>query len=314
MKLLTFDDIKNLNVPPTLCYEWAVECISQKDNTMLPPKISIKQIEHGFMNVMPSVLTKIDAMGVKIVTRYPTRNPALLGQIMLYRQSTGEPLALMDGTYITALRTGAVATHSILTFAKSSFTDVGLIGLGNTARATINVLASIDKRRQYTIKLLRYKNQAEQFVERFKECANLKFIILDNEKELIETSEVVVSCVTYTDDLFADDECYKPGITVIPVHTRGFQNCDLFFDKVYADDCGHVKDFRYFSKFKNFAETSDVIAGQKKGRESDSERILVYNIGISIHDIYFAHKIYELMTGMPDDVELSKGCETKFWV
>ena len=35
---------------------------------------------------------------------------------------------------------------------------------------------------------------------------------------------------------------------MVPVHTRGFSNCDLFFDKVFADDYGHVKHFKYFDK------------------------------------------------------------------
>lgn len=75
-------------------------------------------------------------------------------------------------------------------------------------------------------------------------------------------------------------------------------NCDLFFDKVYADDTDHVKHFKYFNQFKRFAEVSDVLNGAAEGRQSDSERILVYNIGLSMHDIYFAAKIYQLAETM----------------
>lgn len=82
----------------------------------------------------------------------------------------------------------------------------------------------------------------------------------------------------------------KQGILVVPVHTRGFQNCDSIFDKVFADDEGHVKGFRYFNEFRKFGEIGDVISEKIKCRECDTERIPSYNVGIGLHDIYFAKK------------------------
>ena len=100
---------------------------------------------------------------------------------------------------------------------------------------------------------------------------------------------------------------------VIPVHTLGFTNCDLFFDKVFADDYGHVKHFKYFDKFKSFAEVSDVVNGIKPGRENDEERILVYNIGIALHDIYYAGQIYGKMENSATEVEFLPPTE-RFWL
>ncbi len=82
----------------------------------------------------------------------------------------------------------------------------------------------------------------------------------------------------------------------MPIHTRGFTNCDLVFDKVYADDTAHVHGFKNFGKFRFFAEVADVVNGKAPGRESETERILAYNIGLSIHDIYLAEKIYTAVT------------------
>ena len=91
----------------------------------------------------------------------------------------------------------------------------------------------------------------------------------------------------------ADNARYQPGTLLIPIHTRGFQNCDLFFDKVYGDDTNHVKGFRYFSQFKRYNEFGNVLLGEDRGRENDDERIIAYNIGLGLHDVLFAHKIYE---------------------
>ena len=80
---------------------------------------------------------------------------------------------------------------------------------------------------------------------------------------------------------------------MIPIHTRGFQNCDLFFDHIFADDKGHVEGFRYFSQFKKFNEFSEVLLGKAVGRSDNRQRISAYNIGLGLHDVLFASKIYE---------------------
>jgi ornithine cyclodeaminase/alanine dehydrogenase-like protein (mu-crystallin family) len=93
-----------------------------------------------------------------------------------------------------------------------------------------------------------------------------------------------------------DNNLYKNGVLVVPIHTRGFQNCDLFFDHVFADDTAHVSGFKYFNQFRKFNELSEVLLGKIPARQSNDERILAYNIGLGLHDIYFAHKIYERLT------------------
>ena len=82
------------------------------------------------------------------------------------------------------------------------------------------------------IRLLSYKGQELEFTKRFKEYSRLNFSIFENVEDLITGADVVVSCVTVAHGQFASDTCFKPGVLVVPVHTRGFQNCDLFFDQV----------------------------------------------------------------------------------
>lgn len=60
---------------------------------------------------------------------------------------------------------------------------------------------------------------------------------------------------------------------IVPVHTLEFTNCNLLFDRVFADDYGHVKNFKYFDKFKKFGEVSDVINKRIEGRTNEKERI-----------------------------------------
>ena len=94
---------------------------------------------------------------------------------------------------------------------------------------------------------------------------------------------------------------------------RGFQNCDLFFDKVFGDDTRKIQDFRYFSQFRQYDEIHHVLQGRNPGRVSDDERILCYNYGVALHDVYFAAKIYEQLKDSSNSFVLSVP-EKKTWL
>lgn len=312
MRIITHEEILNMKISPKCCYDWVSEVIRKKQQYVLPHKISLKYQNDGFYNTMPSILQEEGYFGVKIVNRYSDREPSLDSKLMLYNLGSGELVALMDANFITAMRTGAVAVHSINHLGKSDVKKLGVIGLGNTARAAIKILAEVNKDNNYLIKLLKYKNQHELFAKELSVYPNLKFEYRDSYEEVIKDSDVVISAATYFEEDIADDTWFKPGALLVPIHTRGFSSCDLSFDKVFADDTGHVDHFKNFSKFKKFGEVSDVVNHIIPGRENEQERILAYNIGISLHDVYFASKIYEQYQG-GTEVTMNHP-EGKFWV
>jgi ornithine cyclodeaminase/alanine dehydrogenase-like protein (mu-crystallin family) len=241
--------------------------------------------------------------------------PSLLSDILLYDANTGELLSIMDGTWITAMRTGAVAALSIELLKKNNAVSYSFIGLGNIARTTLLCLNALLQNESIIIKLLKYKNQHNDFINRFSAYKNIRFEVYESVGELICSSDVVVSCVTVTKSNFAEDSDYPRGILIVPVHTMGFKNCDLFFDKIYCDDINHIKDFKYYNQYKNCDEISNIFLERNIGRTSDDERILVYNIGISLHDIFFASKIYEIMNDRQDTiVSLPSPKIPKLWV
>jgi len=292
--------------------------LKNKDQVILPAKISMKPTDDIFYNVMPSLLPHYEIGGVKIVTRYPTKSPTLDSQIMLYDYKTGALKALIDGNYITTMRTGAVAAHSISLFGKKDFSKMGIIGLGNQARATLKVLLALYPRKKFIMKLFKYKDQHvlfEEYIKNSPYSKNIEFEFCDTYKDTISESDVIISSATYLADDLCDDSCYDEGCLVVPIHTRGFMNCDLFFDKIFADDTEHVRGFKYFNRFKNFAEVSSVLDGSVNGRQDEKERIIAYNIGLSMHDIYFAEQIYQLAvrSDMGESISLTPP-KDKFWI
>jgi ornithine cyclodeaminase len=252
--------------------------------------------------------------GLKLVSRIEGQTPTLKSDITLYDAETGQLLAIMDGDWITAMRTGAVAALAARIFQREGVDTYSMIGLGNIARAVALCLIASNSHRPITIRLMRYKDQAEQFIERFKAYDNVTFDIVDDKTAFLAEAEVLISCVTVaTELLFPDNSLYKKGITVIPVHVRGFQNCDLFFDKVFGDDTGQIRTWKYFSQFKAYDEIHHVLQGKTPGRTNNEERILSYNYGIALHDIVFASRIYEKAKGTTPGFEYVKQ-DKKIWV
>lgn len=299
MRLIKQEEIQNLGITPSQCVEWVREAFCFKYDSQLPPKISLHPQGADFFNTMPCLLpSKYDRFGVKIVSRIAGNKPSLHSDLLLYQASTGTLLSFMEADWITQMRTGAVAALAIQTLQSSNATVYAFVGLGSTAIATMHCLLDILPKEKHIIcKLLKYKNQAEQFISYFEQYKNVQFQVVESNDELIEDSDVVVSAVTEMPYLFCEkNDLFKKGILVLPIHTRGFQNCDLFFDHVFADDRGHVCHFKYFDSFRKFNELSEVLLGRVCARESDDERILSYNIGLGLHDIFFANKIYERLS------------------
>lgn len=309
--------IDKLNISPRECIEWVKQGFLMKDDAQMPAKLSVHPQGEDFMTSMPCLLPKHNEkkyFGLKLVSRVEGQTPTLKSDITLYDAETGQLLAVMDGDWITAMRTGAVAALAAKTFQRSGVETYSMIGLGNIARAVALCLIADNSERHITIRLMRYKNQAEQFIERFKDYTNVTFEIIDDSTVFLSEADVVISCVTVaTELLFPDNSLYKKGVTVIPVHVRGFQNCDLFFDKVFGDDTGQIQKFKFFNQFHEYDEIHHVLQGKNPGRTSDEERILSYNYGIALHDIVFASKIYEKALSTSMNFEYRKQ-DKKIWV
>lgn len=319
MKIISQQEIKNLRISAKQCCGWVRESFSIKHDSQLPAKISCHPNGFDFFTSMPCLLPE-DAdgnrfFGVKEVHRIKGAVPSLGSDMMLYDAKTGELLALLDTDWITTMRTGAVAAVSARTLRKNGSRKYGFVGLGNTARATMLCVLEDEPDMHFEVQLLRYKDQAELFIERFKEYRNVTFSIVDDIKEIARSVDVFFSCITDANGLLIEDEkIFQPGVTVIPVHMRGLQICDTTFDRVFGDDTDHVRGFRYFHQFKDYNEIGEVLAGRDPGRKSQDQRIIDYNYGLALHDVVYASKLYKLLKDKASqEVEIVK--ETvKFWV
>lgn len=320
MKIISQQLIRSLGITPKVCVDWILESFAQKKDAQLPAKISVHPAEYDFFTSMPCLLSRKEGsrhryFGVKEVHRIEGGVPSLGSDMLLYDATDGELLALVDCDWITTMRTGAVAAVSARALRKDGAETYGIVGLGNTGRATLLCALEAEPEKHFKVKLLRYKDQAESFIERFRNYGNVEFEVVDDINDLARSVDVFISCITSANGLLVEDEkTFQPGVTVIPVHMRGLQNCDTSFDRVFGDDTDHVKGFRYFPLFKDYNEIGEVLAGRDPGRRSQDQRIIDYNYGLALHDVVYASKIYELLSGSQvPSIEIVKESE-KFWV
>lgn len=321
MRIISHKLIQTLNISPKKCIDWVLESFAQKQEAQFPVKISVHPYKNDYITSMPCLLKKDDEenvqfYGVKTVYRISKQRYTIGSEMMLYNALNGDLLAFVDCNWITTMRTGAVAAIAAKTLRKSNANTYGFIGLGNIARATLLCILECEPDKVFHVKILRYKEQAELFIERFKEYRNVVFSIVDDIEEMPQATDVLISCITNADGLLFKNEAIFPnGITIIPVHTRGFQNCDTTFDRIFGDDTGHIQGYKYFNQYKNYNELGEVLKGKDPGRQNDAQRILSYNCGLALHDVLFASKIYKLTEQIDDviNIQIDKD-RRRFWI
>lgn len=298
MKIVTHNDIKNLNISGKQCYEWIDYAMRNREIFLNPHKTRIPLNGTDYFNVMPCVIENENTMGLKVVTRSEKRREAgrqnLDSKIMLYSYDESELLAVMDGNFITTMRTAAVAVHSMLNLT-SNYDVIAMVGLGNIGTALGEILFELIREKNVVVKVMRYKDHAEKFIQRFSSYKNITFKICETYEEMILDSDVVFSCVTYAEKDFADANLFKEGCTVIPVHMRGFMDCDLKFEHIITSDLESIQGFKYYGQFKKLSLLDDVIYQPACVREKSTDRIIVYNLGLALHDIWYASQIYKLL-------------------
>jgi ornithine cyclodeaminase/alanine dehydrogenase len=311
--ILSHGEVASLGITVKECVEAVEDVLKEhaRNNVILYPKSSIKPKEGVFFTSMPAYVKKLGIVGIKWVNRFPgsTDRPRITASMFINDANNGRLLSVMDATWITMMRTGAVAAVTAKHLGKKGFDTVSFIGLGVTAVATLTCFLEMFPNIK-NIKLFKYKDQAERFVKRFSHSRR-NFIICDKMEDVFKNSDIIITAVTFAAKPFVKKEWLSDGMLALPIHTRGWQDCDPLFDKVYADDHAHVKDFMP----EIFAEIGEVINGNKPGRENAKEKIIAYNIGIAIEDMALGKMVYDraLKKGVGQKIDL-ENFKDAFWL
>lgn len=276
------------------------------------------------INIMPGYAGgEMQALGVKIIASFP-RNPYQHGLpratalVILNDPQTGVPLAVMDDTLISAMRTGAATGVAASYLARKDVRRIGLIGAGvqcrtqlmavKVARPGIQQGAIFDIRRE----------RAEAFVREMNQRLDLELRVADSAEEVVRQAEVLVTATTTTQPI-VKQAWLNPGSFYS--HVSGYE-CEYDVirqaDKIIVDDWQQVKHRMYstvalmwrdgqFSDADLYGELGEIVSGKKPGRESDTETIIFSPIGMGLHDLAVARRIFRQAQAQ------SLGQQVKLW-
>ena len=267
-----------------------------------PPKPGIHTLEGAFIHAMPGFLPRKHTAGMKWVSGYSNnfqhRLPSIMGLIILNDPNTGQPLAVMDGGYITALRTAAASGVSAKYLAAKDARVLGIVGTGVQGRYHLlslkEVLPGIKEIKIFDTN----ESILAEFISQAKEHGNLNIITCSSAREVIEGTDIVVTATGHLEERVYKDAWVKKGALVLPVHTRGWEKSMLDkADKFIVDDWQQFKnalggsDGYYAPLPELYAELGQIVVGQKPGRENSTERIINLNFGMAIHDVLMASHV-----------------------
>lgn len=226
------------------------------------------------------------------------------GVIILNDPETNYPIAVMEASLISSMRTAAVSVIAAKHLAKKGFKDLTIIGCGLIGDKQLQSMLEQFDHIERVFVYDQFSEACARFVDRWQQQRpEINFIATENAKEAVSNGEVVITC-TVTDQPYIEYDWLQKGafisnISIMDVHKEVF----IKADKVVVDDwsqCNREKKTinqlvleGKFSKEALHAELGQLVTGDIPGREDDDEIILLNPMGMAIEDISSAYFIYQ---------------------
>jgi alanine dehydrogenase len=270
--------------------------------------VPLPQIQ-GRITSMPGFLSDDRALGMKVVTYFqdnPKRNlPAILGSILLFSSDTGKLIAVMDGSYITAIRTACVSAVATKALANPETPVLGILGAGVQARSHIQALSRV--RKITRVKIYSPSGSSAAAIKKDLEPkTGLAIEVVANPDEALRGADLVVTASTAKTPI-VKAAALKPGVHINAVgsHRPDMREIDgdtVARAKVVIDsreaimaECGDIllaiKE-KLIGSDHIYGEIGEVLAGSKAGRSSADEITLYKSVGIAIQDVAAANLVY----------------------
>ncbi|HEX6437248.1 MAG TPA: ornithine cyclodeaminase family protein [Candidatus Binatia bacterium] len=282
--------------------------------------VPLPQID-GRITSMPGFLNEDQALGMKVVTYFqnnPKQNlPSILATIMLFSSETGKMIAVMDGSYITAIRTACASAMATKVLANPAASELGVLGAGVQAKAHIAALSQV--RRIRSIKIYSPSGTSgSRLKQEVESQLGLAIEVTGSAEEAVRGADLIVIATTAKQPILPAD-WLKTGahINAVGSHRPDLRELDgstMARAKVFVDsreaimaECGDVLlalAEKSITADHVQAEIGEVLAGSKPGRTRTEEVTLYKSVGIAIQDVATAQLVYHkaLQKGFGTDV------------
>lgn len=311
--ILTRQDVENILTPAVAnkTVEKAFKAYSLGYAEM--PAKSYLYFPHGDLRSMPAYIygEGFDIAGVKCVNVHPqnvqSHLPAVMAVIILNDPQTGFPLAVMDGTYLTCIRTGAAGAIAAKYLSRKDSRVAGFVGCGAQAQTQLSCLLEVRNIRK--IKLWQFAKDKEcvwKFKNWVQKNYGIETIISSIMEDVTMNSDIVI---TTTPSRVPLVHCVSTGthINAIGADAPGKQEINpkiLKKAKVVVDDwrqashSGEINvpiSLKQMTKKDVHALLGDIITGKKRGRTSTREITLFDATGLAIQDISCGYIVYKAL-------------------
>lgn len=267
----------------------------------------------GVTIFMPAYLGQTGDLGAKIVSVF-SRNaarglPTIHAVVVVVDSATGVPLALMDGTYLTALRTGAASGAATDLLARRDAHVAAIFGAGTQGRTQLEAVCAV---RSITRAFV-YDGVPEQAARYAEEMRSRGGPIPDDVRvaaspeEAVRQADVICTATTSSTPVF-DGRTVRPGthINAVGAYTPQMQEVDeetIRRAKVVIDSrqasLAEAGDLLIplrrglFTEAHIHAEIGEIVSGRKPGRESDQEITYFKSVGVAVQDVAAARRVLD---------------------
>ncbi len=283
----------------------------RRDEILFPEKI-VQIFDHDTqerINCLPATLLPEKICGVKWVSVFPA-NPERYGLqnlsavIILSEIERGFPIAFMDGTLCSNLRVGAMGAIAAKHFARRDSKSIGFIGAGEQAKMHLIALKTAVPAIEECRVSAKYDHEEQAFLNEMGPLfPDIRFSATDtNSQKAIEGADILVTATSAQAPLLKA-AWIKPGSFYS--HIGGWEDeYDVArqSEKIVCDDWETVKHrTQTLSRMYKegaltdadiYANLVEVVAGEKRGRETAEERVYFNAVGLAYVDVAIAHAMY----------------------
>jgi N-[(2S)-2-amino-2-carboxyethyl]-L-glutamate dehydrogenase len=289
--------------------------VKARGQVFMPPKVMITWSDepgteelHGRIMAMPAYVGgEFDVAGLKWIPSVPSNPsrglPRANALVLLSDRETGLPLAVMDGTVVSAMRTGAVTGAALRWLADPSAQTACLLGAGVLAHtqlaALLAVLPALREVRVYDPD----HERSRRFAER--SGGQLRVVAAGSAEAAVRGAAVVVPATMAVEPTFIP-EWLEPGATVCLVSSLdGPLELHAVTDLLVVDDWEHESTHagRYAERLvaagltpadgSGAVELSAVVSGAHPGRTDPAQRIVITPVGLAMDDVATARYVYD---------------------
>lgn len=275
-----------------------------RGETVIEPRVHLEPDPafKGHFNILRGYIAPLAVAGVKIVgdyvDNYKSGLPSEMAFLNLFNPRNGMPVALLDATAITEMRTGAMTALGAKYLARRDSRRLGHIGARGSAYWNVRLLAHLFDFEEIRVHSRRAESR-EPFAARLTEDLGREVVAVDAWESCLKGADLLVEASRLLEPTphFKTDWIPK-GAFVVPYGTMSAVEFSLtdIMDKVLVDDWGQCKGGKLgslrahveagkLSAESLHAELCQVVAGERPGRESDDETILFWHRGLSLSDI-----------------------------